>query len=55
MPRFLVRRTGKGHRTIRRCYHYAYANFDDERLETLEKNDLDNVLQTLYKIYGKFD
>ena len=35
--------------------HYAYANFDDERLEELETKDLDNVLQTLYKIYGKFD
>ena len=35
--------------------HYAYANFDDERLADLETEDLDNVLQTLYKIYGKFE
>lgn len=54
-----VRRSGKS--TL--CFnalrtagvHYAYANFDDERLEELETKDLDNVLQTLYKIYGNFD
>ena len=54
-----VRRSGKS--TL--CFNalrkagviYAYANFDDERLEELETKDLDNVLQTLYKIYGKFD
>ena len=54
-----VRRSGKS--TL--CFnalkkagvHYAYANFDDERLEELETQDLDNVLQTLYKIYGKFE
>lgn len=54
-----VRRSGKS--TL--CFnalkkagvHYAYANFDDERLGELETKDLDNVLQTLYKIYGKFD
>ena len=54
-----VRRSGKS--TL--CFnalkkagvHYAYANFDDERLANLETKDLDNVLQTLYKIYGKFD
>ena len=54
-----VRRSGKS--TL--CFnalkkagvHYAYANFDDERLANLETRDLDNVLQTLYKIYGKFD
>ena len=54
-----VRRSGKS--TL--CFnalrtagvHYAYANFDDERLADLETEDLDNVLQTLYKIYGKFE
>ena len=54
-----VRRSGKS--TL--CFnalkkagvHYAYANFDDERLADLKTGDLDNVLQTLYKIYGKFD
>lgn len=54
-----VRRSGKS--TL--CFnalekagvHYAYVNFDDERLKELDTKDLDNVLQTLYKIYGEFD
>ena len=54
-----VRRSGKStlcFNALRKAgVHYAYANFDDERLEGLETQDLDNVLQTLYKIYGKFD
>ena len=54
-----VRRSGKStlcFNALRKAgLHYAYANFDDERLEELETKDLDNVLQTLYKIYGKFD
>ena len=54
-----VRRSGKStlcFNALRKAgVHYAYANFDDERLEELETKDLDNVLQTLYKIYGKFD
>ena len=54
-----VRRSGKStlcFNALRKAgVHYAYANFDDERLTELETEDLDNVLQTLYKIYGKFD
>ena len=54
-----VRRSGKStlcFNALRKAgVHYAYANFDDERLEELGTQDLDNVLQTLYKIYGKFD
>ena len=54
-----VRRSGKStlcFNALRKAgVHYAYANFDDERLKELETKDLDNVLQTLYKIYGKFD
>ena len=54
-----VRRSGKStlcFNALRKAgVHYAYANFDDERLEELETKDLDNVLQTLYKIYCKFD
>lgn len=54
-----VRRSGKS--TL--CFNalrkagvpFAYANFDDERLEDLKTEDLDKVLQTLYKIYGKFN
>lgn len=54
-----VRRSGKStlcFNALRKAgVHYAYANFDDERLSKLETEDLDNVLQVLYKIYGKFD
>ena len=54
-----VRRSGKStlcFNALRKAgVHYAYANFDDERLEKLETTDLDNVLQTLYKIYGRFN
>ena len=54
-----VRRSGKStlcFNALRKAgVHYAYANFDDERLGQLETTDLDNILQTLYKIYGKFD
>ena len=54
-----VRRSGKS--TL--CFNalekagvkYAYANFDDDRLEGLTSDDLDKVLELLYKIYGKFD
>lgn len=34
---------------------YAYVNFDDERFVRMESEDLDKVLETLYRIYGKFD
>ena len=51
-----VRRSGKStlcFNTLRKAgVHYAYANFDDERLQKLETEELDNVLQTLYKIYA---
>ncbi len=53
-----VRRSGKS--TL--CYNaltkagvnFAYVNFDDERLGKLQTEDLDGVLQSLYKIYGEF-
>lgn len=53
-----VRRCGKS--TL--CYNvlkehskeFAYANFDDERFENMEASDLNDVLETLYKIYGDF-
>lgn len=54
-----VRRSGKStlcFNALRKAgVHYAYVNFDDERLAELATEDLDNVLQTLYKIYGEFD
>ncbi len=53
-----VRRCGKS--TL--CYNvlkwhskeFAYANFDDERFEKMVASDLNDVLETLYKIYGDF-
>lgn len=53
-----VRRSGKS--TL--CYNvlkshddkFAYVNFDDERFEKLQTNDLNIVLEVLYKIYGDF-
>lgn len=54
-----VRRSGKS--TL--CFQaleskgvkYAYADFDDERLEGMEATQLNDVLEVLYKIYGPFD
>lgn len=34
--------------------HFAYMNFDDERLYNLAGADLNDALQVLYKIYGDF-
>ncbi|MCF0224828.1 MAG: ATP-binding protein [Fibrobacter sp.] len=53
-----VRRSGKS--TL--CYsalessgvRYAYVNFDDERLKGLGSEDLNQVLEVLYKVYGDF-
>ncbi len=54
-----VRRSGKStlcFNALRKAgVKFSYANFDDERFMKLKTEDLDNVLQTLYKIYGKFD
>lgn len=54
-----VRRSGKS--TL--CFNalekakvnYAYVNFDDERLVNCKTEDLDKVLEILYRINGKFD
>ena len=53
-----VRRSGKS--TL--CYQalqsmglkFAYADFDDERLAKLQADQLNDVLEILYKIYGDF-
>lgn len=53
-----VRRSGKS--TL--CYQavknsggiFAYADFDDERLANIESDQLNDVLEVLYKIYGDF-
>jgi len=34
--------------------NFAYANFDDERLASLETEDMNRVLETFYEVYGKF-
>ena len=54
-----VRRSGKS--TL--CYQalhsqglkFAYADFDDERLVSLQADQLNDVLEILYKIYGDFN
>ncbi len=33
---------------------FAYINFDDERLVTLETKDLNNILEIFYEVYGEF-
>lgn len=53
-----VRRSGKS----MLCYNvlknhngeFAYVNFDDERLFKLTSEDLNTVLEVLYKVYGNF-
>lgn len=53
-----VRRSGKS--TL--CYNvlksinkpFAYINFDDERLSRIQTEDLNTLLELLYKIYGDF-
>lgn len=53
-----VRRSGKS--TL--CYQamqsrggkFAYADFDDERLADIEADQLNDVLEVLYKLYGDF-
>lgn len=54
-----VRRSGKSTLCqkvlIESRINFAYINFDDENLVNLKKKDLDNVMETLYRIYGKFN
>ena len=53
-----VRRSGKStlcHKILKdRNIDYAYVNFDDERLLKLKSEQLNDVLQALYVIYGDF-
>ncbi len=54
-----VRRSGKSTLCYNALQHagvkYAYVNFDDERLARLTGEDLNDVLETLYKIHGDFN
>lgn len=53
-----VRRSGKSilcRNVLKKSgVHFAYVNFDDERLFSLSGADLNDVLQILYKVYGDF-
>ena len=54
-----VRRSGKStlcyNALIRKRVKFAYVNFDDERLIHLTGNDLNDILEVLYKINGDFN
>ena len=54
-----VRRSGKSilcYKVLQQSsVNYAYVNFDDERLTTLTTEDLNTVLDVLYRIYGDFN
>jgi uncharacterized protein len=53
-----VRRSGKSTLCInaleRDKVKYAYVNFDDERLLDITVDDMDSILEMLYKVYGEF-
>ena len=53
-----VRRSGKSTLCFRVLQQagvkYAYVNFDDERFENMKSQDLNNVLEVLYKMNGEF-
>jgi len=54
-----VRRSGKStlcFQALERAgVKYAYVDFDDERLEGMGANQLNDVLEVLYKLYGDFN
>ena len=54
-----VRRSGKSTMCYQALHEagikYAYADFDDERLEGMGSDQLNDVLEVLYKIYGDFN
>ena len=53
-----VRRCGKSTLCTQALQHsekiFAYVDFDDERLAGLQTNQLNDILEVLYKIYGDF-
>ena len=54
-----VRRSGKSTLCInalrRAGVNCAYINFDDERLDAVKTEDLNTILECLYKVYGDFN
>lgn len=53
-----VRRSGKSTLCVnvikKSGLNFAYVNFDDERFENIESEDLNTILESLYQIYGDF-
>ena len=53
-----VRRSGKSTMCMRHLWesgvNFAYVNFDDERLSGMTTDELNDMLATLYRIYGSF-
>lgn len=53
-----VRRSGKSTLCVqalkRSGVRFAYANFDDERLFGMHADEMDSLLEMLYKVYGDF-
>ena len=53
-----VRRSGKSTLCInaleRAKVKYAYINFDDERMLNITIDNMDSILEVLYKVYGNF-
>lgn len=53
-----VRRSGKStlcYNVLKSCKEtFAYVNFDDERFAMLNTDDLNTMLEVLYKVYGNF-
>lgn len=53
-----VRRSGKSTLCLQTLADaglvFAYVDFDDERLVDIEANQLNDILEVLYKIYGDF-
>ena len=53
-----VRRSGKStmcyQALMQKGVHFAYVDFDDERLNGMQAEQLNDVLEVLYKIYGDF-
>lgn len=54
-----VRRSGKSTLCqkvlIQNNIKFGYVNFDDERLYNIEANELNSILETLYRINGEFE
>ena len=54
-----IRRSGKStlcFNVIKKSgLHFAYINFDDERFSKSTAEDLNKILETLYKVYGDFN